>query len=359
MSAIEALPPEDVNVVFVAMLTTSRAVDLFLGDLTRRSRSRSGRTADSYRRLLDKFTDSLRTDEDVTGITPDDCRRFLDRYARHAPGYQHTIYATLNSFLEWLYQQQRIKKNPLDHVARPKRIAAEDLDVLTVATVDVPKLLAACQNWSEKLAVAIPAYLGPTRHACALLRLRDYDREQRTIRFGEKGSKTIKKPVPAELGRLLNSAIDAGAIVDPDDYLIPTEGYLVRKGDRDDRVVWRLIKRVGQRAGVDVTVHALRAAFATFYLESNPNDLVGLQELMGHRSIETTKVYLRKLDKQRSMENVRTLSWAAVGTGNIDQALSSQIATIRFKSSPSSGGGRIRTSVRGDSASQDGWKATS
>jgi site-specific recombinase XerD len=330
---------EDPNVVVVLMLTPSRAVDLFLGDLTRRSRSQSGSTAQEYRRLLDKFTDSLRQDIDVTDIRPDDCRRFLDRYAARSANYQATIYSTLNSFLEWLYQQQRIKRNPLDHVARPRRIAAEDLNVTTIATVDVPKLLSACRTESERLTLGVLAYMGPRRNAVARLRLRDYDRESGHIRFSEKGTKSIRKPVPFELRQIIEAAIARGAVTDPDGYLIPPEGPLSRKGERDDRVIWRIVKKVAERAGVEAHVHALRAAFATFYLEQNPSDIVGLQELLGHRSIETTKVYLRKLDKQRSMEPVRTLSWAGVAAGNEDPAGFLQIGGTQLESSLGVGAG--------------------
>jgi integrase len=337
--ALPRIPTEAADVVFVLMLTPSHAVDLFLGDLTRRSRSQTGATASEYRRLLDKFTDSLRPDVDVTEITPDDCRRFLNRYSARSAGYQHTIYSTLNSFLEWLYLQQRVKRNPLDHVARPRRIAAEDLNVVTVATADVPRLLAACRTDSERLALGILAYMGPRRNAVATLRLRDYDPEQGYIRFREKGTKTIRKPAPFELRQLLDQAIARGVLREPDDYLIPPEGPLSRRGERDDRVIWRLVKRVGARAGVETHVHALRAAFATFYLEQNPSDIVGLQELLGHRSIETTKVYLRKLDKQRSMEPVRTLSWAGVAAGNNRAAGLSQRAGNTLGSSAAVGAG--------------------
>ena len=41
----------------------------------------------------------------------------------------------------------------------------------------------------------------------------------------------------------------------------------------------------------------------------HPGDVEALKELMGHRSIATTQVYLRKLDRQRAMERVRDLSW--------------------------------------------------
>ena len=102
--------------------------------------------------------------------------------------------------------------------------------------------------------MAIVSYLGPRRHAIALLRERDHDQRDQTIRFREKGAKTIVKPVPAELALVLNASIARGEIfAAPADYLVPPEGYLQRKGDRDDRVIWRLIKQVAARAGVDRT----------------------------------------------------------------------------------------------------------
>src|SRR4029077_2927114 len=59
MSVLNPLPPEDANVIVVSMLTPSHAVDLFIGDLTRKSRSRNGRTAYSYRQVLNKFANML------------------------------------------------------------------------------------------------------------------------------------------------------------------------------------------------------------------------------------------------------------------------------------------------------------
>jgi integrase len=124
-----------------------------------------------------------------------------------------------------------------------------------------------------------------------------------------------------------------------DDYLIPPEGYLTRKGSRDDRVIWRLVRRVAHRANVDAHVHALRAAFAVFYLERHPGDVEALQELMGHRSIATTQVYLRKLDRQRAMERVRDLSWGVATADSSDQAEKPQSAEKRFASSAGVGAG--------------------
>lgn len=330
-AVLAPLPPEDANVVVVPMLTISRAVDLFIGDISRKSRSEDGRTAASYRRILAKFVDHMPVDADVTEIRDDDCRRFLDRWATRKPGTQANVYKILNSFLGWLYRHQRIRRNPLDHVPRPRQLPAEDLDVVTVDTHGVRRLLAGGRTWTETLAVAIPAFIGPRRKAIARLRLRDYNRATGHLRFREKGGKTIWKPIPVELRGLLDAAIADGAIVGPDAYLVPPEGLLTRTGDRDDRVIWRVVKRVAAREGVEAHVHALRAAFAVFYLEQFDRDIVGLQELMGHESSETTRVYLRKLDKARAMEPVRALSWG------IDAL--PQFAGNQFASSPVMGAG--------------------
>jgi hypothetical protein len=189
---------------------------------------------------------------------------------------------------------------------------------VTVSTDDVRKLLAACEGWTERLTLYVAVYAGARRHALSQLRLSDFDRAEGKIRFREKGGKIIWKPIADELANLIEAAIAARVYKDgialladadrsADPYLIPPESKL-QKVNRDDRVIWRVVKRVADRAGVETHVHALRAAFAVLVLEQFENPYMA-QQALGHVNPQTTQVYLRKLDKQAVMEPLRDLSW--------------------------------------------------
>jgi hypothetical protein len=62
--------------------------------------------------------------------------------------------------------------------------------------------------------------------------------------------------------------------------------------------------------------------------------------LLGHHSIATTRIYLRKFDKATAMEHVRSLSWADVAAnGNGEAAESPQTAVKEFESLAGVGAG--------------------
>jgi len=54
--------------------------------------------------------------------------------------------------------------------------------------------------------------------------------------------------------------------------------------------------RIGDRAGVHITPHALRRTFATLSLRAGMN-LIQLQAMMGHSSLEMTRKYIQMLDE--------------------------------------------------------------
>ncbi len=312
----------------VRVVTIGQATDLWLGELARLKKSQ--RTRDTYRRVLDAFAGDYPRD-DVDEITPTKCRRFLDRWSSSAPATIAQKVSILNGFFDWLVDERLVPRSPMERINRPSIPNADENDnVVTVTATDVALLLREADaggRWDERLAVNCLVYLGPRRHAIACVRRRDYDPLERTLTFAEKGAKTIRKPCPDRLAELIDAAIAAGVYGDPDDYLVPSRAVQRRKGERDDRVIWKIVREVAGRAGVTTHVHALRAAFAVQFLRSKPGQLVALQKLMGHQRIETTMHYLRRLNRQEAMETVRDLVWP-------DNTGFPQRAEIQFEALP-------------------------
>lgn len=297
------------------LMTISNAVDLYLGELARQGRA--PKTLASYQRTLDKLAD-MYPHHDVEDLTATMVRRFLDTYRFNAksggnvPNSPTTIgqrITHVDCFFEWLHGEELIPRVPSERIKRPKKQSAVENDnVVTISSEDGRLLLLAAREmpWPERIALNVALLTGARREALAQLRRSDYDPFGRTLTFHEKGSKTIVKPCPDPLASVLDAAIFAGIYQEDDDYLIPSLAQQRRPGPRDPRIVSRLVARVAKKAGVKTHVHALRAAFAVSFLEEMGTDhLFALQQLLGHARGETTNVYLRRLDRRRSMETVR------------------------------------------------------
>jgi site-specific recombinase XerD len=82
-------------------LTTSRAADLFLASL--RTRSAPANTIKAYRLDLQQFL--KQAPEDLSEVTADVIRVFLDSHEQHKPATRRRHAATLRAFYTWLMQQ--------------------------------------------------------------------------------------------------------------------------------------------------------------------------------------------------------------------------------------------------------------
>ncbi|HVU77357.1 MAG TPA: tyrosine-type recombinase/integrase [Gaiellaceae bacterium] len=287
-----------------------RAIDRYLGDLARQGKS--NRTLKTYAFRLMPLCGAKEVAEvrDVRAVTTNECRAYLDNWRDAAPGTRYHAWAVMSGFFKWLYRAEEIDINPMARIEPPRRLPPEELDVVTVTGADVRKMFDVCQTWGELLCLSTLAYLGPRRGGASQLRWRDVDLERGTLRLREKGGKRRHLPIPSEFLALLKAAKLSGKVdCASNDYVIPMQRKQKHGRARDDRVISRYVKNIGERAGVHVRPHALRAAFAVQFLETHPGELEALQRLLGHRKPETTQIYLRRYNDQKAMENVRDLSW--------------------------------------------------
>ena len=103
-----------------------------------------------------------------------------------------------------------------------------------------------------------------------------------------KGSKERTIPISPRTGRVVWKYLTSRKEDRLGDYL-----FVTNDGEKMTRSrVLRIIKTIGQRAGVmRATVHRFRHTFAINYLR-NGGDAYSLQMMLGHSTMEMVKTYL-------------------------------------------------------------------
>ena len=158
--AIELERGRESNVSHVSDLPAY--VDDFEGDLARKGRT--ARTRSSYRWTLWRFCDRYPRLA-AADITRQDCERFLNQWTACEPATLAQRAAALATFTRFLTDRGVLAVDPMLKVARPKRQRPEKLDVVTVSTGDVLRLLEAVETWPEALCLTLLSYTGARRAA--------------------------------------------------------------------------------------------------------------------------------------------------------------------------------------------------
>lgn len=73
----------------------------------------------------------------------------------------------------------------------------------------------------------------------------------------------------------------------------------------DKSLIWKNLKKIAGQARIKKTkvhAHSFRHLFATSYLNKFPDNIAGLAELLGHSSLETTRLYLQKSAKEHKQD---------------------------------------------------------
>lgn len=159
------------------------------------------------------------------------------------------------------------------------------------------RLLEAAEDPTDRMTMLLMAYAGLRRSEAAGLRISDIFSDRLTI-TGKGHGKGKTRIVP--LSRKLAAEIDAymarrqeilGGIEDPHLLVAPRQKGWV---ELTPLYIWRRIRALCERTGVDVSPHSFRRYFATqIYARMPDKDIHVLQQLLGHSSPVTTARYLQ------------------------------------------------------------------
>jgi integrase/recombinase XerD len=198
--------------------------------------------------------------------------------------------ATYTSYLaawyKWLQIIDRRADNPMVKVGSAK---VPEREPRPIADADVPKLLGA-RMWSSTRAMILLALLAGLRVSeIARVRGEDIDMAARLLWVKGKGRKLRSIPLHPVLIELASRMPERG-------WWFPMRGHPTEH--MGGKSVSDVVGKTMRRAGVRGTPHALRHWYASSLLDDG-NDIRVVQELMRHKSIQSTQIYTRVPDRRR------------------------------------------------------------
>lgn len=215
-------------------------------------------------------------------------RAFLSRMAENslADSYIHNNARAIRTLLTFFYNEKYIT-TPI--IFKMPSIAEKRLLCLSVE--DIQKLLEECQTPRDKIVILLMVDTGLRRAEVCALNWEDVDVSTGLVRVVRgKGGKARSVVVGVSTRRaLLAYRTQLNPKLDQPLFQTKEGGRFTNSGLRS------LLLRVGDRAGVKITPHALRRTFATMSLRAGMN-LLHLQGLLGHSTIEMTRRYVQMVD---------------------------------------------------------------
>ena len=198
---------------------------------------------------------------------------------------------TVRRYFDHLLRRGDLSSSPAKSVKelRRQRLCPKGLD-----RREVRRLLREVELRGDVRARAIFSlmlYTGARVGDIVNLELRDLIINERSghvvFRFG-KGNKQRSVPLPLPARRSMEAYLETRP---------PAQSMRVFQGERGaltDRGIRALCSKYSAICGLKFSPHHLRHSFSHAYLRENPGDIVGLAQLLGHESLNTTAIYTQR-----------------------------------------------------------------
>jgi integrase/recombinase XerD len=269
-------------------------IGAWLSSLSRRGLAQG--TCEKYGLGLDHFA-AWWGDRPLIQATRTDVEMYLDEWhAADAPAAstQRLRLAALKSFFRFLEDRELIDRSPAERIEPPK--VRRDGEIQWLRGREDDDVLHCAYSPNERIIVWLLRWTGMRVSEARSLRIRDVDLEAGSIRIRISKSDSGIRVVPIaselrlELERWFSRLREAGRF-DAEAPVLCTENGTPMKA----QYVWRVVKRVGKRAGVKVSPHTLRRTFGSHLLNKGMR-LETVSKLLGHSDVRVTQAAYAHLE---------------------------------------------------------------
>ena len=279
---------------------TARFLEFFAGRIA------NARTRAAYGRAVGQFLGWCEARGlELRDVSPLHVAAYIRTHPGSAPTVKQHL-AAIRMLGDWLVVSQVLPVNPAAAVRGPKHVVTKGATPV-LSPAEARKLLATIDTGTlaglrDRALLSVMLYSFARVSAVLGMRRQDYfGQESRCwLRLHEKGGKRHDVPAHHRAAAALDAYVEAGDLEELKAALFQTldpAGRRLTGRAFDRRLVLAMIKRRAAAAGLPPSTccHTFRATGITAYL-SNGGTLEHAQQIAGHASPKTTKLYDRTAD---------------------------------------------------------------
>ena len=248
------------------------------------------KTIEKYKTNIKAFIEFSK-DKELTKRTVIEFKEKLDQVDEYLPNTTNNYLVVINKFLNFIGKNDLCVKV----IKQQKKFSLE----YSLSKSDYHRLLRTAKKYEEYdnyIILRILAETGIRISELAFFKIEDLDK---TMKIKKKG-KVREIPVKLDLLREIRKYCRDRKIKEGLIIFNPKTGKAYA-----DSTIWRRLKKLAGRARINkdaVHPHAFRHYFAKCYLETYPNDIAGLADILGHNSLETTRIYTKLTNKEKELK---------------------------------------------------------